>query len=133
MPQVEVGNFARKKVCIGQAGAVVRGGKPGNRKSRVHRVAYGLRREIGRAGVTAPLPDVDSHADALVAVVLYRLHFSATHRHRLAEALAYLGFGSACAPLYGMIQDVLCNLAKLFVGMGEMRVGHRCPFTSGTL
>ena len=57
-------------VRVGQAGGRILGGEAGDVVGRAHRLLDRGAREVGGAGVAAPLADVDRDAERLVAVAL---------------------------------------------------------------
>ncbi|MNT34762.1 hypothetical protein D3C72_1707600 [compost metagenome] len=121
MEQVQVLRVLLEQVFLGQPGAIVLGGEAGDVVGGLGRGAQRRRREIGRAGVAAPLADHHRHANHLVAVLLDRLHLALAHRHRQAAAFGDLGGGVGRPKLACHAQHIGRHGLELVLGIGEMR------------
>ena len=108
---------------VGQAGGRILGGEARNVESR----AYGLRQrggaEVRRAGVAAPLTQVDGNADALVAVALDVLDLALAHRYRQTHALGHFDGGIAGADVARHAQDFLDQGGELLARVRELGSG----------
>ena len=73
--------------------------------------------------MATPLAEIDSHPEALVAVVFDRLDISAANGDRLAEALGHVHFTGRRTDHGGALQHRLRKVAQLLRGMREL-LGH---------
>ena len=93
--QVQVAVARRRRlrhvVGIRQTGGGIFGGEARDVVGGPHRLLERRAREVGRARIAAPLPDVDGDADRLVAVALDVLDLALAHRYRQADSLRDLG------------------------------------------
>ena len=75
--------------------------------------------------MTALVSDVNRDADSFVAVVLDRLHFTATHGDVLSEPFAQLGLSGAGAHRAGMVEYVTGKLLQEIEVVVKSGIGHR--------
>ena len=119
MIQIQIGNILGQQRRVGQAGTVVRGREAGDVERRLDRLAQGLRREVGSAGVALALAGIDGNADALVAVEFDGLDLVATHPDRLAETFGNIDFAGGRALVAGMFEHILSQLLQGRKGIGK--------------
>ena len=144
--QFEVGVAVGDVLLVGQAGHRVLGGKAGNVVSGLHRLADGVRAEVRRRCVAAPLPQIHRDAQRLVAVALHVFERALAHRHTQTRPFRHLHPGIAGAQLAGMGQrhvgqrfELLRVVLKSWLGSGKSGVlfgrnalgGSRCLFHAG--
>ena len=89
--QVEIRDDAGEPVRIRETGGGVFRREAGDGERLADGGMHGVRREIGGARMAAALPEIDGHADALVAVVRDSLDFAAAHGDALADRLRDVG------------------------------------------
>jgi hypothetical protein len=125
--KVEVGDLAREQVSVGKPGAFVLRREARDRQRRLGRRAQRAWREVRAARVAPVLPEVDRHADALVAVVLDRLDLAAPDGDGLSQALRDLGLRRRGSERGRVREHVGDDLPQRGVGQGKPALRHRCP------
>nr|GEU28106.1 putative aminotransferase [Tanacetum cinerariifolium] len=127
--QLQVGGRQFEQVGVRQPCAVVRSREAGDVVCGLHRGLERGRRKIGRAGVAAPLADVDGDAHALVAVLLDGFDLAFTYRHRQSAAFADIDRAIGAALRFGIPENVLRQLLQLFLVVhslqGRLRAGPK--------
>mmetsp|Transcript_39161 Transcript_39161/g.91872 ORF Transcript_39161/g.91872 Transcript_39161/m.91872 type:complete len:297 (+) Transcript_39161:1012-1902(+) len=126
MEEVELGPHRRVQREVGrvrQAGELVLGGEACDVIGSTHRVADGLGRKVGRAGIAAALAEVDGHAERLVAIALDVLELAQPRGDRQPAAFRHLGTGIAGAQSFRLGKRVFDPLLELFGAVGETVLG----------
>ena len=122
---------ACQQVCFGQSGAGVGRRETGDVERGLDRLAQGRRGKIGGTGIPLPLPQINRHADPLVAVVLDGFDLAATHHDGLPEAFRNINFTSAGAGFSGMAEHFVGQILQGTQGMGEARCAWQRSGRSG--
>ena len=104
MVEIEVGNLARQRFRLDEAGVRVLCGEAGDRSRLLHRVAHRLRAQIGGARGALALAEIDRDAEAPIALIFDGIHFPQAHGDAQPLADAGIGFTLRCSTSLGFFE-----------------------------
>ena len=97
MIEIEIGNFSRQPIRIGQPGIGIGSGITGDGARAAHGFTDRVRSPVTRAGRTPALAKIDRDRQTALAVMFQRFNFAQSHRDRQGAAKADGGFGGGSA------------------------------------
>ena len=124
MPQVEIGEVLRHQVRVGEAVGWVFFGVAGNRAGLLDGLLDRIRGEVGGAGRSLAMAEIDRNGKATIAIAGDRLYFAKAHVYVKTGIDGRRNIGIAGAARADSLEHILANAGEAFV-LGSARLSER--------